>query len=224
MALQLEDFLITGRTFDEYAAFFSLDTGAFEGQRILDCPGGVSGFVAEAVRRGADAHACDPLYAHDLPALTEQACRSIDTIYADPSWMAGHNMMFYGSVERHRTFRTGALEQFALDYPASRYRCGALPQLPYEADRFDLVLCSHLLFVYDDRLDAAFHLDAVAEMLRVGREVRIFSLVDFRNSRRGEVQNFSPMVAAVRERFGGEIVKVGFEFQPGADAMLRIGR
>ncbi len=40
MALQLEDFLITGRTFDEYAAFFDLDIGRLKGKKVLDCPGG----------------------------------------------------------------------------------------------------------------------------------------------------------------------------------------
>ena len=86
------------------------------------------------------------------------------------------------------------------------------------------LLSSHLLFVYDDRLDLDFHIVAVAEMLRVAKEVRIFPLVDYKNSRSSELQNLSPLVEPVRERFGGEIVPVGFEFQPGADAMLRIVR
>ncbi len=66
---------------------------------------------------------------------------------------------------------------------------------------------SHLLFVYDDRLDLAFHIAAITEMLRVAREVRIF-----------------PLVAEVMAHFGAEIVEVGFEFQPRADAMMRITR
>ena len=61
-------------------------------------------------------------------------------------------------------------------------------------------------------------------MLRVAKEVRIFPLVDYKNSCRNEVQNLSPLVEAVRERFGGEIVEVGFEFQPGAKRMLCIVR
>jgi len=99
----------------------------------------VSGFVAEAVCRGVDAHGCDPLYAYDLPALTEQACRSIDKIYEDVSWMAGYNMAFYGSVEGHRTCRTAALREFAGDYPSPRYRCERLPQLSYGDGSFDLL-------------------------------------------------------------------------------------
>jgi hypothetical protein len=224
MALQLEDFLITGRTFGEYAAFFDLDIGALKGKKVLDCPGGVSGFVAEVVRRGVDAHGCDLLYAYDLPALTEQACRSIDKIYGDVSWMAGHDLSFYGSVEGHRAFRTAALREFAGDYPSPRYRCEELPQLSYGDGSFDLLLSSHLLFAYDDRLGPEFHIASIREMLRVAKEVRIFPLVDFRNSRVDEEANYSPLVAEVQKHFDAEIVEVGFEFQPRAGAMMRIMR
>lgn len=40
MSLQLDDFLITGRTFEEYAAFFDLDAETMKDRRILDCPSG----------------------------------------------------------------------------------------------------------------------------------------------------------------------------------------
>ena len=224
MALHLEDFLITGRTFDEYAAFFGLDTEALKGKKILDCPSGVSGFVAEALRRGIDAHGCDILYGFDSEAIAAQAQKSIAKIYEDTSWMEGHNFAFYGSVEGHRHCRERALAAFRTDFSPERYRFETLPKLSYADDSFDLLLSSHLLFVYDDRLDLAFHIASIAEMLRVAQEVRLFPLVDFKNSRKEEAQNFSPMVAEITQRFDAEIVPVGFEFQPGAGFMMRLKR
>jgi len=56
----------------------------------------------------------------------------------------------------------------------------ALPTLPFPDRSFDLVLSSHLLFSYTDRLDVAFHLAALLELARVSRgQVRVFPLVDY---------------------------------------------
>lgn len=224
MALHLEDFLVTGRTFDEYVAFFGLDTETLKGQKVLDCPSGVSGFVSEAVRRGIDAHGCDILYGFETDAIVARGHASIEKIYEDIRWMYGHRWAFYGTVDRHRAHRTGALQTFTADYPSARYRREELPRLSYPDDSFDLLLSSHLLFVYDDRLDLDFHIASIGEMLRVAKEVRIFPLVDFQNSRRNEEENFSPLVQEIIAAFNAEIVPVGFEFQPGAGSMLRLRR
>ncbi|MDD2781338.1 MAG: hypothetical protein PHR02_07325, partial [Sulfuricurvum sp.] len=65
---------------------------------------------------------------------------------------------------------------------------------------------------------------SITEMLRIGKEVRIFPLVDYKNSRVDEPDNFSPFAYQIAEKFGGEIVKVGFEFQKNGGYMLRIKR
>lgn len=224
MSLQLDDFLITGRTFEEYMAFFDLDAEMMKKMRVLDCPSGASSFIAEAKRRGIAAQGCDILYCYDRDALREQGEKSIKKIYADTSWMAEHNFEFYHSIERHRQYRTDALKSFCSDYNTTDYWFAELPKLPYKNDSFDLVLSSHLLFVYDDRLDEAFHEASITEMLRIGKEVRIYPLVDYKNSRADETDNLSPFAYRMAEKFGGEIVKVGFEFQKNAGYMLKIKR
>ncbi len=224
MALQLDDFLVTGRTFEEYVAFFNLDIEAMHGLKVLDCPSGVSGFVAVANRKGVSAQGCDLLYEFSRDDLLAHARRSIELIYKDTAWMQGHNFTFYGSLEGHRRCRESALERFEADYNCRRYRYGRLPLLEYPDESFDLLLSSHLLFVYDDRLDLAFHIDAITEMLRVAKEVRIFPLIDFNNSRQHENEHFSPFVRAVQERFDASIRKVPFEFQPGGGYMMQIRR
>ena len=226
MSLQLDTIIITGRTYGEYCAFFNLDTEILKGKKVLDCPGGASSFTSYAKKDGIDATATDLVYDLDRAALKTIGERSIGIIYKDVSWMAGNSFAFYESTLNHRRFREKALREFLKDYNCHDYIKAELPELPFGEKQFDLLLSSHLLFVYDDRLDLAFHLEAIHEMLRVAKEVRIFPLVDVNNSREGKVRNFSPIVYKVLEALENvckaEIVKVGFEFQRGAGYMLRL--
>lgn len=227
MSLQLYDFLITGRTFEEYVAFFDLDVTSMKNMKVLDCPSGASSFIAEAKKRGISAQGCDILYRYNADELRLQGEKSIEKIYADTSWMADNNFAFYHSIKRHKEHRISALEAFCTDYNHTDYnhtdyKYTELPKLPYADDSFDLVLSSHLLFVYDDRLDAAFHEASIAEMLRIGSEVRIFPLVDYKNSRAEEPKNLSPFAYRIAEKFGAEICKVGFEFQKNANYIMKI--
>lgn len=92
-------------------------------------------------------------------------------------------MDFYKSKLNHRAYRENALKTFINDYDKENYIFTELPKLPFENDSFDLIVSSHLLFTYDDRFDYKFHKDSILEMLRVAKEVRIFPLVDYKNSR-----------------------------------------
>jgi hypothetical protein len=51
------------------------------------------------------------------------------------------------------------------------------PDLPFRDDVFELALCSHLLFTWSDAFDEEWHRQALADLLRVAREVRVFPLV-----------------------------------------------
>ena len=86
---------------------------------------------------------------------------------------------FYGDPAGHRRLRTTSGRIFGADIIANnaRYQPGTLPELPFSDAAFDLVLCSHLLFTYSDRLDLEFHRLAVVEMARVGAQLRIYPLV-----------------------------------------------
>lgn len=221
MSLQLENILVTGRTYEEYMAFFE----DLKGKKVLDCPSGASSFVKEANEKGAEASGVDLIYAFAAREIRDQGRKTIEKIYEDISWMDGFSFGFYGSIENHRKQREEALESFCKDFNCENYIHGELPKLDYEDGSFDLVLSSHLLFTYDDRFSYQFHKDSILEMLRVGKEVRLFPLVDFKNSRVGEERNFSPFVYRFLEDLKGyncEIIKVDFEFQPGAGYMLKI--
>ncbi len=227
MSLKLDDYLITGRTFTEYVAFFNLDVMELQNKRILDCPSGASSFVAEARNLDIDAQGCDVLYKHDITSIIRQARKSIDIIYEDISWMKGHSMSFYKDVSNHRLYRERAVDFFCKDYNQRDYHFATLPNLPFEDDSFDLLLSSHLLFVYDDRLDYEFHKNSILEMLRVAKEVRIFSLVDYKNSKEHEELNFSGFVYKITEdlqNFRCEVLQTNFEFQKRGNFCLKITR
>ena len=68
------------------------------------------------------------------------------------------------------------LRDFERGKTEGRYLPQELPKLPFADGEFDLALCSHLLFTYSGQLSADFHAQAVMEMCRVAKEVRIFPL------------------------------------------------
>lgn len=139
--------------------------------------------------------------------------------------MAGegrYDWSFYGSPDGHRAMRQASAEVFGHDLLVNpgRYVPASLPDLPFRVRQFDLVLCSHLLFTYADRLDAAFHLLALLEMRRVcSGEVRVFPLLD--QAGRPQDDLVTQLTTDLAE--GGvraEVREVPYEFQRGGNRML----
>jgi ubiquinone/menaquinone biosynthesis C-methylase UbiE len=95
-----------------------------------------------------------------------------------------------------------------------------LPKLSFNDAQFDLALSSHFLFLYSEHLDEQFHKDALDEMLRVAKEVRIFPLVTLS----GEVStHLTPVITYLEDRgYGCEVIKTAYEFQKDGDEMLVI--
>lgn len=214
-----------GRRFDEYEAFFGL-ADIPPGTSILDVGGGPASFAAEASARGLNVIAADPLYAAGADAIR----RRFEETCAD--MMAGLRMARYrfrwaryGSPENIEKIRRAALDLFLADFELQghrRYVTASLPRLPFANDAFALGLCSHLLFLYGDELDSAFHVAALRELARVAREVRVFPLVNVD----GRPSSHLPVVMAELEEYGlfPELVPVPFEFQVGGTQMLRVRR
>lgn len=227
MNLELENVVITGRTFDEYSAFFDLKVEDIKEKKILDCPSGASSFVSVANKKGSAVTGVDLIYEFDINSIETQGYKTIEKIYQDTSWMDVYKMDFYKSKENHRSCRENALKDFVNDYNKEDYLFAKLPNLAFEDEHFDLALSSHLLFVYDNMLGYDFHKDSILEMLRVSKEVRIFPLVDFKNSRVLEEENFSPFLYKILEElkdFKCEIIKTDFEFQVKANYYLKVSK
>jgi len=214
--------LVSARSFEEYLAMFNLDDADLTG-RVLDCPGGAASFAAEAGACGVDVLAVDPVYAADHTWLGEHGkSEALRGNRHTASCLDAFSWTFFTDIDDHRRRRLQAACVFADDLAQrpERYLAAALPQLPLADRSIDLVLSSHLLFMYADRLDAAFHAAAAAEMLRVTRrEVRIFPLV----ADSGEpVKHLIEAVVEVATARGASAERVPsrYEFQRGGDELL----
>jgi len=184
---------MTSRSYEEYVRMFSLEGGLPAGRRVLDVAGGASSFTAEAQMKGVLAQAADPLYAMSSEEIERHGRDEIEVVAAKMDQLRNvYNWAYYGSVERHKAGRVTSLEQFLAHYRGGRagqtYSAAALPNLPYEDGRFDDVLCSHFLFLYEQQFDYEFHAAAVRELLRVckpGGVVRVYPLLNFRTEEYG---------------------------------------
>ncbi|MVO98494.1 class I SAM-dependent methyltransferase [Paenibacillus lutrae] len=182
---------MTCRNFSEYLHMFDLQEEHLLGRKILDTGAGASSFTAEAVRRGIDAYAADPLYSEDAAGLEERGRNEIGKFVAKLTERQHlFNWDLYGGPEQLRAIREQSFEAFLTHYKAdsrlNRYTAASLPALPYEKESFDLILCSHFLFLYAEQFDQEFHRQALEELLRIcrpGGEVRIYPLLAFDGSR-----------------------------------------
>jgi hypothetical protein len=194
---------------------------------VLDCGGGPSSFTAEVSREGFPAVAVDPIYAFPAREIRERFEATAGPMLAqvratESDWI----WKFHRDPDALLNNRRAALELFLADYESGlsevRYQVGELPALPFARASFGLALCSHLLFLYSDLLDTAFHIQSLRELCRVAGEVRVFPLLNLR----GEP---SPHLGAVRsaledDGWSTEVVKVDYEFQRGGNEMLRISK
>ena len=214
--------LVTSRSYAEYEAMFDLKELP---DSVLDCCAGGAGFTAEAAARGVDAIAADPAYELDHAELVDSVRKSLP---ATSGIVDEHQGSFvwhwYGSPERKDQYRIEAADRFLQDVEAApeRYVAAGLPELPFGDRRFELVLCSHLLFTWADKYDQEWHATALRELIRVSNaEVRIFPLV---LQGAGEPIGWLPDLLAPLEGVTWEIRKVPYEFQAGADEMLVVTR
>lgn len=220
-----EEFRLIGRTFAEYRRMFDLDPAGLAGRRVLDCGAGAGAFTAVAAEFADRAVAVDPVYGPSPGALAAPFADAVERTVAQ---LREKRDLFvwdcYGDPETRGRFQRAAAERFLADYAAhpGRYVAGALPDLPLADDTVDLALVGNLLFLYDDRLDGAFHEAALRELTRVAGEVRVFPLASLDGERSGLV---APVASSLREEgLAVEPRAVPYEFQPGATEMLVVKR
>lgn len=224
MGLQLDRVVPWGRSFSEYRRMFAL-TDADLQRSILDCGGGPASFNAELTQLGGKVVSCDPVYAFSAGEIRDRIERTFPEIVEGVKG----NLESYvwtpeiPTPEALGQVRMQAMERFLQDFPAGlgdRYRVAELPNLPFADNEFDLALCSHLLFTYSDLLSLEFHLEAIAELLRVAREVRIFPLLNLAGERSPWLERVIEVSLKTRKR--PEAIQVKYEFQVGGNEMLRL--
>ncbi len=241
MGLKLDNVVPWGRSHSEYLRMFDITIPELD-LKILDSGGGPASFNAEMTRRCARGSAssvprghrkgynnvisCDPVYQFSA----DEIARRIQATY--PVIVEGvkanqDQYVWQGEITSPTQLgqvRMAAMQQFLADFTegkkSGRYVKAKLPVLPFNKKKFDLALCSHLLFLYSDQLDAAFHFHAILELCRVARAVRIFPLLDLS----GEPSpHLSGTIMELRQQgYHVETRQVDYEFQRGGNQMLRI--
>lgn len=215
-----------GRNSAEYQAMFGLGESELGG-RILGCGDGPASFNAELSAQGCAVVSVDPLYAASSAAIERRVEETFDEVMDE---MRRHPDEFVWthvpSLEELGRRRMAAMRRFIADYPRGRaegrYLDASLPDLPFGDCTFDIALSSHLLFLYSEQFDLAFHIRALEEMLRVAAEVRVFPLLQIGGTP-------SPHVEGVVDFFGARasnvtVEPVAYEFQRGGNRMLRLRR
>jgi hypothetical protein len=225
MGFQLAQVVPWGRSLADYQGMFALSP-ADQQRSILDCAGGPASFNLELTQQGGDVISCDPVYQFTVAQIQER----IDATYAAIiNGVAEQPERFvwkeFASPEQMGQARLQAMQMFLADLPQGlaegRYHAGELPKLPFVDQAFELALCGHLLFSYSNVLTLEFHQQAILELCRVAREVRIFPVVEQFS---GEVSpHLAPIIAHLAAQgFKAEVVTVAYEFQKGGNQMLRI--
>jgi hypothetical protein len=203
---------------------FALTDADLKG-RILGCADGPASFNAEAARRGTGVVSVDPLYRFSASDIHQRIALTRHRIL-EQTRLNAHEFVWDAipSIEALDALRMDAMQCFLADFQAGkrtgRYLAGELPSLPFRDGAFDLALCSHFLFLYTEQLTAEFHRAAVAELRRVAAEVRIFPLIALGGRPSSHVEQVLNHV-----RLAGcsaTVEPVPYEFQRGADRMLRI--
>jgi hypothetical protein len=222
--MKLSSIVPWGRSLDEYRGMFALSSADL-GCRILDCGGGPASFNAEGTALGARIVSVDPIYAYAAQDIERRIEETIGTMMSQARAQADRFVWrYFADPEALGRARRAAMQLFLADYEAGkqagRYLEGALPNLPFASGSFDLALSSHLLFLYSDHLSLGGHLAGVRELLRVAGEVRLFPLDTLPGER---WPHFAPVCDALRcDGLAVEEVKVAYEFQRGANSMLRV--
>jgi len=221
--LQLDDVVLLGRTWDEYRAYFRLGDPELRGARVLDMGSGVSSFGAEARAAGYDVTGADPIYGAEPDALARKCQADLADVVEKLPAVAENYVWggFYRDIPDLQRQRESAYRRFLADYdPASpRYVRAALPATDFADRQFSLTLVSHFLFLYDDRLDYAFHKASLLELGRItDGEVRIFPLANLRAEPSALLSRF--LEDEDRPAWRVETRPVDFEFLKGSREML----
>lgn len=185
MSFHLDKIVPWGRSYAEYVDMFALTNQDLE-QSILGCGDGPAGFNAVLTRAAGKVISVDPLYELDQSAIAQRIQETFPVVIEQTrlnlQQFVWHRIE---SVEALAEVRRKAMDEFLADYPVGlqqgRYRCESLPELSFPAQRFELAVCSHLLFLYGEQLSVDFHLAAIRELCRVALEVRIFPLLELGN-------------------------------------------
>lgn len=223
MAFKLESVVPWGRTFDEYRLMFCLSDSDMA-EKIAGFGDGPASFNYEATQKGYSITSFDPIYQFSKADLQKR----IDDVRITVMQQMRENRDNYvwkniKTLEELENVRMSAMRLFLADFENGkqdgRYIYHELPdRLMYTDNAFDIGLSSHFLLMYT-ALGYDFHIQAMTEMLRVCKEIRIFPIVDLDAN---ETDLIAKVIDYFEQRYHIEIRKTQYEFQKGDNKLLII--
>lgn len=213
-----------GRSYEDYLQMFLLSEADLN-KTIIGVADGPASFNAGMKKHGKKMVSVDPIY-----QFTEKQIRGkIDETFKEVILQTTKNQHKFNwdkikTIDELGHVRMSAMREFCDDFEQGkkegRYLEGSLPSLPFPDQAFDLVLSSHLLFFYSENKDLDFHLASIKELTRIGKEVRIFPLVDVDNN----PSKYLPSALDLIKKLGYQhmIRKVPYHFQKNGNEMLTI--
>ncbi|MBE9069993.1 SAM-dependent methyltransferase [Leptolyngbya cf. ectocarpi LEGE 11479] len=224
--MQLDEIVPWGRTFKEYKLMFNLSESDLNAN-ILGCGDGPASFNAEMTSQNYSVISIDPIYLFSAQQIRQRVQETYKTIISQVRQNSDQYIWKnFRDVDELGASRLSAMERFLADYDVgkaeARYLPQSLPSLDLADNQFDLCLCSHLLFLYSAQLSLEFHVEAIHELLRVSKEVRIFPLLRLD----GELSSYvKPVIQKMSQQgISTKIQSVAYEFQKGGNQMLHIQR
>ena len=223
MPFELKNTVPWGRTLEEYQAIFNLQKSDLD-KKIISFGDGPASFNAEMTTKGKQVTSIDPIYQfakNDLENHIEE------TKYIVMKQMRENKDSFVWSsisnIDELEKVRMNAMSHFISDFEQGknqkRYILHELPnKLAFADNSFDLGLSSHFLILYSG-LGLEFHIQSIAEMLRLCKEVRIFPLVNL-SAQKSEV--LESIIAHFEKDYTLTIETVNYEFQKGGNKMMKI--
>lgn len=223
MAFKLDSIVPWGRNLSEYRLMFQLDDSDMS-RKIAGFGDGPASFNCEATKKGYSITSFDPIYQFSKNDLQ----KSINDARIIVMKQMKENMDNYvwtniRDLEELENMRMSAMRLFLSDYEQgkeeNRYIYHELPnKTPYEDNSFDIGLSSHFLLMYTF-LRYDFHIEAITEMLRICREVRIFPIVDLDAN---NTDLISKVIKYYKKSYDVEIRTTRYEFQKGDNKLLII--
>ncbi len=223
--MKLENVVPWGRNLTEYKKMFLLSKKDLK-SKILSCADGPSSFNFESTKSNSDVTSIDPIYQFSKEDIknrideTSKTVREQITLHQDDFVWEDIK-----DVDELVKVRLEAMNEFLNDYELGlvekRYIPEVLPNLSFEENSFDLVLCSHFLFLYSDSIDLGFHINSILKMCQIAKkEVRIFPIVNLENKKSEHLEWVLRVLH--KKGFKTEIIKSEYEFQKDGNEMLSI--
>lgn len=225
MPFELKNTVPWGRSLNEYISMFELNDADLN-KKIISFGDGPASFNAEMNQLNRKLVSIDPIYRFTKHELENQIEKTIPVVL-EQTENNKENFVWntIKDIDSLKEIRTSAMKKFLADFESgkaeNRYVKHALPeQTRFNNLSFDLGLSSHFLLLYD-QLGLDFHINAVDEMLRICKEVRIFPLLNLDAKKPAFLHE---LIKHYDQNYKVSVQKVHYEFQKNGNEMLTINR